>query len=1072
MHTPIRWFANNPVAANLLMILLLLGGTYGALTTNQEEFPNFDVKVIQVQVPYLGAAPVEVEKAVCIRVEEAVEGLEGIDKLRVIANEGMCSVVLELQDDADDVVLLNEVKSRVDGINSFPVETEKPIVSKLAITRRVVQIAVYGDTDERTLKEIARELRDDISDIEGISQVSVDYIRPYEISIEVSELELRRYGITLEQVANAIRRSSLDMPGGTLKTRNGEILIRTTGQAYWGEEFENVVVLTRNDGTRLTLREIARVRDTFEEGDLLARFNGKRAVMVNVSQVGNEDLVQIAEDVRTEVAKFKQRVPEGISFNTWIDTSEELQERMDVLTQNAGGGLLLVLVILALFLKFRVAMWVAIGIPVALLGTLGALPFTDINISTMTVMAFILVLGIVVDDAIVVGERVYGHEQMGKPPLQAAVDGTWEVSVPVIFGVLTTIAAFLPLILVQGRMSGFFSPIGWVVIFALVCSIIESQLILPSHLAHRKRDEPSTRASKAWNNFQGKLANWLQDTATQRYVPFVAKVLQWRYATAAICVGVLILALSLIASGRVVFGFFPAIEGDRVYAGLEMPEGIAAETTLAAAGLIEEKAREMSAELTEEYGLAQPLIRNIFSSVGQNVDRDGPSRPMSSGRSNIAEVVIDLVPVDDRAGLSSKFIAAQWRERVGSISDAVSLSFDADLFSAGDPLEYQLKGRDVDRLREAAEYLKAELSRYTGVFDISDSFRSGKQEIQLSLLPEARNLGLTLADLASQVRSAFYGSEAQRVQRDQDDVRVMVRFPEIERRSVGNLEDMYIRTPDGKEVPFYSVAKFEVARGYSSINRLDGRRTVTVRADVDRTAVSPEEVAESIRVELLPEFRLAYPDVELNMGGEQEERMTAMGGLLIGALFSLVVIYGLLAIPLRSYLQPLVIMSVIPFGAVGAIVGHFVLNVQLMFFSALGIVALSGVVVNASLVLVDYANRQRREGKNMIEAVLDACSVRFRPILLTSVTTFVGLIPLMSTSTPATAPFLPMAVSLAWGVLFATFITLLLVPCLYIMVEDYKFMLARISAWLGNRPAPEPMDPLFKDDALKPESGG
>lgn len=1076
MYTAIRWFANNPVAANLLMILLLLGGAFGALTTNQEEFPNFDVKVVQVRVPYLGAAPVEVERAVCIRIEEAVEGLEGIDKLRSNASEGFCSVTAELLDNSNDIQVLNEIKSRVDSINSFPAETEKPIVSKLAMTRRVVQIAVSGHTDERTLKELARELREDIAALDNVSQVSVDYIRPYEISIEVSELELRRYGITLAQVSQAIRQSSLDMPGGTIKTRNGEILIRTTGQAYWGKEFEQVVVVTRQDGTRVTLNDIAVINDSFEEGDLLAQFNGARGVVVNVSQVGDEDLIQIAEDVKDEVAEFRKKTPEGISLDTWINTSDELEERMSVLMQNAGGGLLLVLVILALFLKFRLAMWVAIGIPVALLGTLGALPFTDINISTMTVMAFILVLGIVVDDAIVVGERVYGHEQMGKAPLQAAIDGTWEVSVPVIFGVLTTIAAFLPLIAVEGRMSGFFAPIGWVVIFALICSVIESQLILPSHLANRKREEPSTAASKGWNKFQGSIAKWLEDLAEHRYQPFVAMVLRWRYATAAICLGVLILAISLIASGRVVFGFFPAMEGDRVYAGLELPEGISAETTMAAATRMQQAAVRLNQTFEEELNLTQPIIRNVFTSVGQNVDRNGPGRPMTSGRSNIAEVVVDLAPIKERAGISSKVIAKRWREEVGPISDAVKLSFDADTYSAGDPIEYQLQGKEVDELRRAAEYLKAELSRYNGLFDIADSFRSGKQEIQLTLLPEARNLGLTLADLANQVRSAFYGTQAQRVQRGQDDVKVMVRFPEAERKSIGNLEDMYIRTPDGNEVPFYSVARFEINRGYSSIDRLNGRRTVTVRADVDRGRVAPEEVAENIRTELVPKFREQFPEVDISLGGEQEERATALGGLAIGAMFSLVVIYGLLAVPLRSYLQPLVIMSVIPFGAVGAIVGHYILNVQLMFFSALGIVALSGVVVNASLVLVDFANRQRREGKHIVEAVLNACLVRFRPILLTSVTTFVGLIPLMSTSTPATAPFLPMAVSLAWGVLFATFITLLLVPCLYVMVEDYLFAITRLRAWINKQPPPERLEPLElpepTDSFIQPQSGG
>ena len=1049
MHTAIRWFAHNPVAANLLMTLLLLGGAAGAYLTNQEEFPSFDIPAVTVNVPYLGAAPVEVEKGVCVRIEEAIEGVEGVKKIMGDATEGMCSVFAEMEIDADEILVLNEIKSRVDGINSFPQETEKPIVSKLTIARRVVQVAVSGDATERLLKEIARDLRDELAAVEGISQVSVDYIRPYEISIEVSEQTLRAYGITLEQVSRAIRQSSFDMPGGSIRSRSGEILIRTTGQAYYGEEFADVVVLTRNDGTRVMLSDIAEIRDTFQEGDLMAEFNGSRAAMVNVSQVGSEDLIKIAKDAQQVVADYQRQLPPGVTTDIWINTSLELQERMSVLTRNAGGGLILVLLILALFLQFRLAMWVAIGIPVALMGTLAFLPGMDITISTMTVMGFILVLGIVVDDAIVVGERVYGHEQMGKSRLDAAIEGTLEVSVPVIFGVLTTIAAFLPLILVQGRMAEFFSPIGWVVIFALVCSIIESQLILPSHLAHRSTKVATQGLSKKWNDFQGGLADALESFSRNRYQPFVRLVTQWRYAAAAVCLGLLIIALAMILSGRIVFGFFPAVEGNRVYAGLEMPEGVSAETTLEAARRIELAAQRLNEELTLELGLSEPLVQNTLVSVGQEVDRNGPGRPMTAGRSNIAEVVIDLVVLEERNNLSAKIVANRWREAVGAIPDAVNLRFDADTYSTGAPIAYQLRGDDVDELRRAAEELKAELSRFNGVFDISDSFRSGKQEVQLALLPEARNLGLTLSDLANQVRGAFYGAEAQRIQRGQDDVRVMVRFPEAERKSIGNLEDMYIRTPNGSQVPFYSVAQFDIGRGYSRINRLDGKRQVEVRADVDRSAVTPEEISAAVRAELLPQFRQRYPDIDIQLGGEQEERAEALGGLAIGSLFSLVIIYGLLAIPLRSYLQPLVIMSVIPFGAVGAITGHYVLDQQLMFFSALGIVALSGVVVNASLVLVDYANRQRREGMETVEAILKATSVRFRPIILTSVTTFVGLIPLMSTSTPATAPFLPMAISLAWGVLFATVITLLLVPCLYLMVEDFLQLLPKVRNWLG-----------------------
>jgi len=1003
-------------------------------------------------VPYLGAAPEEVEKAVCVRVEEAIDGLEGIDKIQSSATEGVCTVFAELYMDADDTVALNEIKSRVDGIISFPAETERPIVSKVSLTRRVVQIALFGNADERTLKELARNMRDDIAAIDSISQVSVGYTRPYEIAVEVSETALRRFGITLDQVAQAIRTASLDMPGGTIRTVDGEILIRTAGQAYSGDQFGDVVVLTNSDGTRVTLRDIGTVRDGFEEGELIARYNNQPAVIINVSQVGSEDLIRIAEDTRSYLKRIEPTLPAGLSYDVWIDSSKELEERLDVLMTNAVGGLVLVLVVLALFLKFKLAMWVAVGIPVALLGTIGVFPYTDITISTMTVMAFILVLGILVDDAIVVGERVYAHEQMGKDQVQAAIDGTWEVSVPVIFGVLTTVAAFLPLVLVDGRMSDFFSVIGYVVMIALAMSIIESQLILPSHLAHRINTPPSTRISQGWNNFQGGLAEKLENFSKNTYQPFVAWSIRWRYATAAFGVGVLIIAISLIASGRVVFGFFPAIEGSRVYAQLEMPEGTPSRITVAAAARIEQAAVKLNAEFTEEFGLESNVIRNTFTSIGSLVDRDGPGRPPEAGRSNIAEVVIDLAPLAERGNTSAKILANRWRELVGDIPDAVKLKFDADSYSAGAPIEYQIKGRDVRVMREAAEEMKAELSRYTGVFDIADSFRSGKQEVQLRLLPEARNLGLTLIDLASQVRSAFYGAEAQRVQRGQDDIRVMVRFPLEERASIGNLEEMYIRTPTGAEVPFYSVARFELARGFSKINRRDGSRSVSVTADVDRNTVSPEEVSAKIKKELITALVAKYPSLTIELGGEQEERTTALAGLAAGSALSLVLIFMLLAIPLRSYLQPFVIMSVIPFGAVGAIFGHWIMGVQLMFFSALGIVALSGVVVNASLVLVDYVNRQRREGMSTYHAVLASCVTRFRPIMLTSVTTFVGLIPLMLTNTPATAPFIPMAVALAWGVLFATFITLLGVPCLYIILEDWLEFVAASKRWISGEP--------------------
>ena len=1035
MHTAIEWFTRNPVAANLLMFVLVIGGTMALLTVHQEEFPSMDVKVIVVTVPYLGAAPEESEQGVCIRIEEALEGIDGIEKMQSNAVEGSCTVQAMLFEDAEQIAVLNEIKSQVDGINTFPVETEKPIVSKITVTSDVLQLAVSGQTDERTLKEVGKELREELTAIDGISRVELRYVRPYEISIEISEHQLRRYGISLEQISQVIRNTSLDMPGGTLKTEGGEILLRAKGQAYWGADFENIAVVTRADGTRVMLSEIATIRDNFEEGDLKARFNGDPAVVVKVWRVGKEDAVSMAEDIKSFTERYQQTLPHGLTITVWNDEAQQLVYRLTALRDMALSGLLLVVIILTMFLKFRLAMWVAAGIPIALLGTIAVFPYADISMSSMTVMAFILVLGILVDDAIVVGERVYGHEQMGKSPVRAAIDGTWEVSVPVIFGVLTTMAAFLPLILVEGRMAGFFGVVGWVVIIALVFSIIESQLILPAHLAHRNHDEAHNPFSRAWNKLQSRLSGGLEMLATRYYSPFLRKAVALRYVTAAAGLGILILALALIASGRVIFTFFPAIEGDKVFATLEMPEGVSVDLTSAAAEQIERAAETLAAELDEQAGTTD-VIRHMLSSIGRSDDHMGRPSMMTSGKSHLAEVVLELRPIKERGNISAKKVGKRWRELTGDIPDAVKLTFSADQFSAGAALDYELSARDVELIRTAAADLRAELSRYEGVFDVTDTFRAGKQEIKLSLLPEARTLGLTLNDLARQVRSAFYGAEAQRVQRGDDDVRVMVRFPESERNSIGNLEDMYIRTPQGTEVPFYSVARFELGRGYSKITRVDGRRVINVTADVDRKTMSPEEVNTSVQQTVLPKLRDKYPSLTIGLSGEQEERSKAFTGLAQAAMLALIVIYTLLAIPLRSYLQPLVIMSVIPFGAVGAIVGHWLLDFQLIFFSALGIVALSGVVVNSSLVLVDYINRRRREGMPVEEAILSAGVVRFRPILLTSVTTFVGLIPMMANSTPATHFFVPMAISLAFGVLFATFITLILVPSLYRIVED------------------------------------
>lgn len=1052
-HAVIAWFTDNPVAANLMMLIFLAGGAISLFSMHKEEFPSIEPGIVQIQVPYLGAAPQEVEEAVCIRIEEAIEGVDGMDRVFTTAREGMCTVMVELLQDTDITTALNDIKGNVDAISTFPAETEKPIVSSMQFLGQTISLLIHGETDEATLKILAEQIRDDISALEGISQVSVSYARPWEISIEVSEQTLRQYNLTMTQIADSIRRASLDLPGGSIKTEGGEILLRSKGQAYRGHEFEDIVVVTRPDGTNITLGDIAVVRDAFQEGFLRARFDGEPAVSVMTFRVGEEDTITSANSVKQYVERKREQLPDGVSLTIWMDESIALERRISALTRNAYAGLALVLLVLTLFLRFKVAIWVAAGIPIAILGAIWVFPFAGINISSLTVLAFILVLGIVVDDAIVVGERIFSHEDTDRTHRDAAIAGTAEVITPVVFGVLTTIAAFLPILLIDGRMGDFFSIIGWVVLVCLIFSILECMFILPAHLAHRKTDGyllQGTKPVETWIRFQSRFANALENFALNVYRPFLERTLEWRWVTWAVATAVLMTSIALIASGRVIFQFFPAVEGDRIYATLTMPEGINVEFTETAAKQLEQAAMETAREVDMALDLedGESILLHSFQSIGVNAARSSGPPVMTAGGSHLAEVVIDLVPIEDRPGWNSNRIADLWRQKTGSITDAVELQFTTTTFNAGEALALQLKGRDIEELKLAAQFLRTELARYPGVMDLTDSFRAGKQELKLDILPEAKPLGLTLNDLARQVRQAFYGEEAQRIQRGTDDVRVMVRYPEEERRSLGNLENMRIRTSEGIEVPFSTVADVTYGTGYSAINREDQQRVIDVIGDVNRSMITPEEVIAAAQKAVCEPgtsfgsresrcFNRQFPGVVFKISGEQEERNKALGSMVATIPIAMMIIYALLAIPLKSYMQPLVIMSVIPFGAVGAIVGHYIMGWDLIFFSLLGIIALSGVVVNASLVLVDYINRQRRQGVELFDAVANAGTVRFRPIILTSVTTFVGLIPLMTNTDPETFMFIPMAISLAFGVLFATAITLFLVPSLYLMLEDW-----------------------------------
>jgi multidrug efflux pump subunit AcrB len=1039
MQKLIAWFVHNSVAANLLMMILVAGGLLALPLIHQEEFPTLDVDAVQIRVPYLGAAPEEVESAVCVRIEEAIQGTEGIDKITSQASEGFCSVSVELVAGVDRTKVANDIKSKVDAIDAFPAETEQAITAEVSIIATVFEIAISGPADERTLKLIGQKMRDDLAALPGVSKVELQFSRPYEISIEVSEQTLRRHGLTLEEIGQAIKRSSLDIPGGSIKADGGEILLRTKGQAYRGKEFEDIVVLTRADGTSIALGEIATVVDGFEESDLQARFDGNPAVSLKVSRVGEEDIIQISDRVKNYLEQARAEVPEGIEITIWQDESQDLVDRLAALSSNARSGLLMVLLVLTLFLKFRLALWVAAGVPVALLGTVAIFPVVGLSISTVSVMGFILVLGILVDDAIVVGERVHALEQSGSPPLEAARMGAQDVSLPVVFGVLTTMATFIPILSIPGPMGGFYKPLAYTVIAALVFSLIESQLILPSHLAHRsvKRSSGNNRLAGRWLAFQERISGSLAFIADHYYQPTVSRALEWRYLTIATGIVILALTLSLFASGRMQFQFFPPVEGTHLYATLTMPEGTPIESTARAVQRIEAAGEQLRQELDKDLAEGESSkISHVISSIGSFIAKGSIGGSVAA--SNLAEVGIELNLPRNYSGISTSTYANRWRELTGSIPDAIDLGFTSESFGFGKAVSLELYGKDFDELRDAAAELRMALQTYNGVMDVSDSFRGGKQEVQLTLLPTARNLGLTLSDLGQQVRQAFYGYEAQRIQRGKDDIRVMVRYPEDERRSLGDLEDMRIRTPDGIEVPFSSVASATLGRGYTTIRRVDGQRVVTVTADVNRVIATPESIISAMQKDVLPEILSRHPGVSFALSGEAEERSESMGALLSSAMLALLVIYALLAIPLQSYLQPLIIMSVIPFGIVGAIMGHYLLGMDLVFFSLLGIVALSGVVVNSSLVLVDYINKQRLAGDSLESVVAHAGSVRFRPIVLTSITTFVGLVPMMADTTISTSLFKPMAVSLGFGVLFSTLITLFLVPCLIIVLEDFR----------------------------------
>ena len=1053
----VAWFVNNGVAANLLMAIIVVGGLMMLPGIKKEIFPEYSADIVTVSVEYRGAAPEEVEDGVCIRVEEAIQAVDGIKRIKSTAKENVGSVIVEVLPGYDTRKLLDDVKSKVDAIDTFPEETEKPVVRELTNRFQVINVSISGEADELTLKRLGERVRDEILLLPGITQAELKNARPYEISIEVAEDALRRHGLTFDYVSRAVRRASLDLPGGSLKTEGGEILLRTKGQAYRGQEFEALTLLTRPDGTKLELGDVARVRDAFEEVDQWARLDGKPTVLVQVFRVGDQSALDVSATIHEYVAQAAKRIPEGITLTTWQDNAEYLRGRMELLLRNAQNGLILVFVVLALFLRLRLAFWVTIGIPISFLGTIALMPVVGVSVNMISLFSFILVLGIVVDDAIVVGENIFSKQQIMPDRRRAAILGAKEVVIPVVFGVLTTVAAFSPMLFVPGYFGRIWRVIPCIVIPTLLFSLVESKLVLPSHLSHghekRTSSGPPNLFIRLWNSFFNIFSGSLDWFIRRVYRPSLDFALAWRYLTVAVALATLFVTIGIIVGGRVKLVFFPKVESDYLVGAIEMPLETPIEVTEKAVRQIEASALKLQQEIEREN--ARPVFRHILTSVGEQPFRTIQSRNAGDLSSSfiaphIGEVDIELVVSEERP-VTSTALANRWRELTGSIRGAVELKFTADMMSGGDAIDIQLSGVDTEQLRTIATDIKSKLSEYPGVFDINDSFRGGKPEIKLSITSRAEALGLSLQDLARQVRQGFYGEQVQRIQRGRDDIRVMVRYPEVARRSIGDLETMRIRTPSGAEVPFSSVAEAALGRGFASVTRVDRRRTINVRADVDEAVANANEIIGDLEAGYLPGLIAANQGVAYTFEGQQKEQMESMAGLADGFTVALLVIYALMAIPFRSYIQPLIVMSAVPFGLVGAVWGHVVMGINMSILSLCGVVALTGVVVNDSLVLVSYINSHRREGMPLVQAVHEAGLVRFRPILLTSLTTAAGITPLMLETSVQAQFLIPMAVSLAFGVLFATVISLVLVPASYLIIEDIR----RPFRWLyGRQPAP------------------
>ncbi|PWS56140.1 efflux RND transporter permease subunit [Pseudoalteromonas sp. meg-B1] len=1030
----IAWFARNPVAANLIMIFVLIGGLLTALTIRKQAFPQFESNWVSIQAIYPGAAPQEVEEGITIKIEENLEGTEGIKRLITYSNRGYAQAWVEIEEKYDAKEALDEIKAQVDSINTFPAGMERPVVQREKFQQEVMILALYGDMSYYQLKELGNDIKDELQNLPHVNLVDFYSGLDYEIGIEISPDKLREYGLTFRDVSNAVQSFSTNMSAGQIRSDTGYISMRVEKQAYRGGEFEKLPLITLPDGAQIKLGDVATINDGFEEGLLYSKYNGKNSLSFEIDASKDQDITVVAKVLKKYLADKADQLPAGVKLSPIVDLTYYLEGRLDMMVDNMVWGGILVMLVLALFLPLRLAFWVMMGLPVSFLGAFLFMPigFLDITINMVSLFAFIIVLGIVVDDAIVVGESASAEIEKHGHSLNNVIRGVKRVAMPATFGVLTTIAAFLPQAMASGPSAAFSKAIGVVIILCLIFSLIESKLILPAHIAamNPRKPNPKNPLHKLRNAVDSGLKHFVE----HYYTPFIGRCIHYRYTVIIGFLCILIVSVGLFAGGMVKFVPNPKIPHDFPRISLEMNLASSEQATLETARKIENVLLSVDKELEQQYG--QSMIRDLSVSL--------------RGRTNASIMAILVEP--HLRPIDTFELSTMWREKMPPLPGLKTLTIQDSIFGGGrddGDVSFRLEGKNADELKEVSSKLKAKLQSMEGVGDVNDSLQSATDEVQLDLKPLAYSMGLTLADVASQVSFSYYGLEAQRILREGEEIKVMIRYPQSERNSISNIQDTRIITPAGAEVSLSEIAIVKLVDGVSSIRRENSNRTVNVWAAVNSDEVEPFAIAQEIRDVYLPALLKNYPGVKSNVAGRIQEEMESANEQLRDFAISLMIIFALLAIPLRSYSQPLIIMSVIPFGVVGAMFGHMALGMTMSGLSMFGIIAVAGIVVNDSLVMVDFVNKARAEGVAIKEAVMQAGARRFRAILLTSVTTFIGVMPIIMETSLQAKIVIPMAVSLAFGVLFATVITLILIPCQYVALEDTKRLIRK---WRGKDP--------------------